>query len=88
MVGDGPLRARLERERSPGRVLLGYTRDRAAIADLMAAADLYVSPSPHETFGLAALEAMASGTPVLSVPVGGVAEQVERSGGGFAVRRR
>lgn len=85
LVGDGPLRERLDRHpgASPGLHFLGYTRDRAAIADLLAAADVYVAPSPHETFGLAALEAMASGVPVLSVHGGGVAEQVEASGGGL-----
>ena len=83
LVGDGPLRHRLAGDAAArGIVFLGYTRDRAVIADLLAAADLYVSPGPHETFGLAALEAMASGIPVLSVNAGGVAEQVERNGAG------
>ncbi len=83
LVGDGPLRHRLAPDAdASGLMFLGYTRDRSVIADLLAAADLYVSPSPHETFGLAALEAMASGIPVLSVNGGGVAEQVTRSGGG------
>ncbi|MDQ3222649.1 MAG: glycosyltransferase, partial [Gemmatimonadota bacterium] len=44
---------------------------------------LYVAPGPAETFGLAALEALASGNPVLSVDQGGVAETVTRSGAGM-----
>jgi alpha-1,6-mannosyltransferase len=83
LVGDGPVRDRL-RGRASGRrmVWLPYETDRTRLADLMAAADLYVAPGPAETFGLAALEALASGTPVLSVDQGGVAELVSRSGAG------
>ncbi|HEX7917794.1 MAG TPA: glycosyltransferase, partial [Gemmatimonadales bacterium] len=51
-------------------------------ADLLAAVDVYVAPGPYETFGLSALEAMASGTPILSVDRGGVAERIEASGSG------
>jgi len=83
MVGEGSLRPRLESLAGPGLRILGYTRARETIADLHAAADFYVSPCPYETFGLAALEALASGTPVLSADDGGVSEQVTRSGAGF-----
>ena len=83
MVGDGPLRPRLEAVAGPGLSVLPYTRSRETIADLHAAADFYVAPGPNETFGLAALEALASGTPVLSIDEGGVSEQVTRSGAGF-----
>jgi alpha-1,6-mannosyltransferase len=83
MVGAGPLRRMFAATSgSGGRLLLDYTRDRSALADLLAAADLYVAPGPLETFGLSALEAFASGTPVLSVNRGAVVEQVERSGAG------
>jgi alpha-1,6-mannosyltransferase len=61
---------------------LPFERDRERLADLLAAADLYVAPGPAETFGLAALEALASGTPVLTVDSGGVPELVRRSGAG------
>lgn len=83
MVGDGPLRPRLEAMAGAGLRILPYTRQREAIADLQAAADFYVSPCPYETFGLAALEALASGTPVLSAGSGGVSELVDRSGAGL-----
>lgn len=83
MVGAGPLRRGFATTAgSGGRLLLDYTRDRGALADLLAAADGYVASGPLETFGLAALEALASGTPVLSVNRGAVVEQVERSGAG------
>jgi glycosyltransferase involved in cell wall biosynthesis len=50
--------------------------------------DICVSPGSLETFGLSALEASASGTPVLSANEGGVAENIGLSGAGrmFAAR--
>jgi alpha-1,6-mannosyltransferase len=83
IVGQGPSTGRW-RARAAGRriIWLPYQRDRDRLADLIAAADLYLAPCPSETFGLAALEAMASGTPVLSVDRGAVAERVLRSGAG------
>jgi alpha-1,6-mannosyltransferase len=50
----------------------------------MAAVDIYVAPCSLETFGLSALEAMASGTPVLTANRGGVAETISRSGAGIS----
>ena len=83
LIGTGPLEGRLGRMADGSRVrLLPFEHDRERLADLYAAADLYLAPGPAETFGLSAHEAMASGTPVLSVDSGGVAEQVHRSGAG------
>jgi alpha-1,6-mannosyltransferase len=83
LIGDGPFRRHLQRHPASDRVFwLPYERDRDRLADLMAAVDLYVAPGPVETFGLAALEALASGTPVLSADRGGVAEIASRSGAG------
>ena len=67
---------------------LPFQRDRDQLADLYAAVDLAVAPGPAETFGLASVEALASGNPVLSVDQGGVAETVTRSGAGDAIRVR
>jgi alpha-1,6-mannosyltransferase len=44
---------------------LGFVAGRARFAALLASADVVVAPGPIETFGLAALEALASGTPVV-----------------------
>ncbi len=83
IVGDGPVRERLQAEASGKRIVwLPYQNDRDELADFLAAVDLVVSPGSIETFGLAALEASASGTPVLSADRGGVFEQIQRSGGG------
>ena len=83
LVGAGPAERSLRR--APGgdkAIWLGYQRDRTRLADLYAAADLYVAPGPAETFGLSAMEALASGLPIVSVDRGGVAEAVSRSGAG------
>ena len=83
LVGMGPARRRLMRSAGGQRARwLSYERDRDRLADLYAAAELVVAPCPIETFGLAALEALSSGVPVLAADHGGVAETVERSGGG------
>lgn len=82
VVGAGPSADRYRRMARGRVVWRGFEHDREALADLIAAADLYVSPCPIETFGLAALEAFASGVPVLSAAEGGVAEKVVASGAG------
>ncbi len=89
LVGDGPARRALQR--TPGGLAatwLSFERDRGRLAGLYAAVDLCIAPGSLETFGLSALEAFASGTPVLSADEGGVAENVQLSGGGrlFASR--
>ncbi len=66
VAGDGPLRGRLERAARrtslPVR-FAGFVTDPKELAMLLASADV-VAPGPVETFGLAALEALACGTPV------------------------
>lgn len=83
LVGQGPALRRLRRTAGGGRAIwLPYQRDRDVLADLYGAVDLYVAPGSAETFGLSAMEGLASGLPVLSVDRGGVAESVSLSGAG------
>ena len=83
LIGDGPARRRLHRSAGSERLhWLPFEQDRDRLADLLAAVDLAVAPCSIETFGLSALEALASGTPLLSADRGGVAETVTRSGAG------
>lgn len=66
VAGDGPLRTRLERTaRGLPVTFLGHLGT-ARLAALFATADVALAPGPVETFGLAALEALASGTPVVA----------------------
>ncbi len=83
IVGEGPARRRLHRCAGSDRVhWVPFQSDRDELADLHAAADLLVAPSSTETFGLSALEAIASGTTLLGADRGGVADTVARSGAG------
>jgi len=66
VAGDGPRRATLQRRAAGLPVtFLGFVPDRARLARLLASADVAIAPGRHETFGLSALESLASGTPVV-----------------------
>jgi len=66
IIGDGPLRPRLERQAARLPVAFtGFIDQRDTVAAFLATADVALAPGPHETFGLAALEALASGTPAV-----------------------
>jgi alpha-1,6-mannosyltransferase len=66
VAGDGPMRRQLT-ARGEGLpiVWLGYVSARGELAALFRAADVALAPGPVETFGLAALEALACGTPAV-----------------------
>jgi len=66
VAGHGPLRKALER-RAEGLPVewLGNLRDRQALAAVFGWGDVVLAPGPVETFGLAALEALACGTPAV-----------------------
>jgi alpha-1,6-mannosyltransferase len=88
LVGAGPIESQLRAHPAARGVrFLPFERDRSALAALLASLDIYVAPGPVETFGLSALEALASGTPVLSVDQGGVAELVQASEAGLRYPR-
>ncbi|PHX64829.1 MAG: hypothetical protein CK550_07890 [Gemmatimonadetes bacterium] len=89
LVGAGPMEARLRAHPYGPRVtFVPFVSDRDALADLLAALDVYIAAGPIETFGLSAIEAMASGTPVLTVSEGAVVERVQESGAGLVYARR
>ncbi|PXY32046.1 glycosyltransferase [Prauserella muralis] len=85
VAGDGPRRRALERRaRGLPVTFLGFVSDRVRVARLLASADVSLAPGPHETFGLAALEALASGTPVV-VSASSALREIVRPGCGAAV---
>jgi alpha-1,6-mannosyltransferase len=61
--------------------VFAYHRSRVALAELIAGCDLFVHPGDQETFGLAALEAMACGVPVVAANAAGLAELVPARAG-------
>ncbi len=68
VAGEGPLRPRLARRAARAGLpvtFAGFVPGRADLAALLASADVAIAPGPAETFGLAALEALACGTPVV-----------------------
>jgi len=75
VVGDGPERARLQRQ-YPNAVFTGYQFGEN-LANHLAAADVMVFPSRTDTFGLVNLEAMACGVPVAAYPVTGPIDVIE-----------
>ncbi len=87
IAGSGPERRNLEaaaRDLGVGDRLafLGWRKD---LAPLLAHWDLFVQPSRAEGFGLAALEAMAAGVPVIASAVGGLVELIEHDRSGWLV---
>jgi L-malate glycosyltransferase len=76
MIGDGPERSKAEKQAQE----LGITHDvrflgkQEAVEEVLSVADLFLMPSEKESFGLAALEAMACEVPVISSNTGGLPE--------------
>jgi len=81
VAGDGVRRTALayRAARLPVR-FAGTITDRSAVAALLASADIAVAPGPVETFGLAALEALACGTPAVVNEAGALPEVVGAAG--------
>lgn len=71
IVGDGPLREELESQAVSNMTFTGYLEGEH-LAEVYSASDVFVFPSPTETFGNVVLEALASGTPVIGANAGGV----------------
>ncbi|NOJ79018.1 N-acetyl-alpha-D-glucosaminyl L-malate synthase BshA [Myxococcus xanthus] len=85
MVGDGPERSPAERMLREmgleGRVAFLGKQDR--FEELVAASDVFLLPSEQESFGLAALEALSCGVPVVASDLGGIPELVTHGETGF-----
>lgn len=85
MIGDGPDRGSAEylvrKKKMTRDVYFLGKQDR--VYELLGQADLFLLPSDLESFGLAALEAMACEVPIVATNVGGVPEVVEHGVDGY-----
>ena len=82
LAGDGTLLNEMRR-RAPQTVTFpGFVSNHAAF---FGALDVFIMPSRSEAWGMAALEAMAHGVPVIASDVGGLPEIVEPDNGGWLV---
>ncbi len=85
LVGDGPDRSECERLCRDLNVCdnVKFLGKQERLVDILTSSDLFLLPSQAESFGLAALEAMACGLPVISSSVGGLPELVKHNETGF-----
>ncbi len=74
-IGIGPLwKQSRDASKDLPVTFLGYIADRHRVASILASADVSLAPGPIETFCLAALESIASGTPVVASQSSAVGE--------------
>jgi len=73
LAGDGPLLAEVRRDAPANVTFKGFVSD---LADFFAGIDLFIMPSRSEAWGLATLEALAHGVPVIVSDIEGLAEIV------------
>jgi N-acetyl-alpha-D-glucosaminyl L-malate synthase BshA len=85
LVGDGPDRSECERLCRELRLCdqVKFLGKQEGLVEILNSADLFLIPSQSESFGLAALEAMACGIPVISSSVGGLPELIRHNETGF-----
>jgi N-acetyl-alpha-D-glucosaminyl L-malate synthase BshA len=85
MVGDGPDRLAVERQAAEAGLtdLVDFVGEQYEVVSWLSTADLFLLPSAQESFGLAALEAMACEVPVIASRVGGLPEVIDDGVTGF-----
>jgi glycosyltransferase involved in cell wall biosynthesis len=89
LVGDGPLRADLEQLASElqlrDRVVFAGAKDRADVVEMLHGCSIFALPSRSEPFGIAVVEAMACGKPVIGTRTGGIPEIIDDGEDGLLV---
>ncbi len=76
LIGDGPERTNIEKECRESKACdhIRFLGKQEAVEEILSVSDLFILPSETESFGLAALEAMACQVPVISTNTGGIPE--------------
>jgi alpha-1,6-mannosyltransferase len=83
-IGSGPLHKKLyDSSRDIPVTFWGYVANKNLLAQMIASADVSLAPGPIETFCLAALESLASGTPVVASETSAVGEFLTQDNGDF-----
>ena len=81
-IGSGPLHKKLyDSSRDIPVTFWGYVANKNLLAQMIASADISIAPGPIETFCLAALESLASGTPVVASNTSAVGEFLKTKDG-------
>ena len=85
LIGDGPERSRVEKECRESKACdhIRFLGKIDVVEEVLSICDLFVLPSETESFGLAALEAMACQVPVISTNTGGIPELNKQGYSGF-----
>jgi N-acetyl-alpha-D-glucosaminyl L-malate synthase BshA len=85
MIGDGPDRPAAERQAAAMGLAadVEFVGEQQDLVPWLSTADVFLLPSSQESFGLAALEAMACGVPVIAARVGGLPEVIQDGTTGF-----
>jgi L-malate glycosyltransferase len=85
LVGDGPDRSECEKLSRQLDLCdkVKFLGKQEGLVEILSSSDIFLIPSQSESFGLAALEAMACGLPVVSSSVGGLPELVRHNETGF-----
>jgi len=85
LVGDGPElpAARRQLHEAGLEADVDYVGEQHDVVDILSRADVFLLPSATESFGLAALEAMACEVPVVASNVGGLPEVIDHGLNGF-----
>lgn len=88
MVGDGPERTNLEKFVRENHLMscVIFMGKQEKVEDILAISDVFLMPSESESFGLAALEAMACGIPVVASNAGGLPEIIHHDFNGFMAK--
>jgi glycosyltransferase involved in cell wall biosynthesis len=87
IAGAGPVHVELEKKAQKGKIDIRLLGERSDIVDVLGSMDIFLMTSRWEPYGMAVVEALACGVPVIGFKVGGTAEIVEK-GGGMLMQKR